>query len=80
MGFDLCHLESSSFSRNFIFNILTPMSTHKSPEMHWRTFHFRALRDSRYKRNKNGSIRIVFVHDTIVGGTITPYHLNDLQK
>lgn len=50
--------------------------THASPEAHIRSFHFRALRDERYKRNPDGSVRIVPVRMTLVGkDKIDPYHV-----
>jgi hypothetical protein len=39
---------------------------------HYRTWHFRTLRDDRYKRDKDGRPKIVFVRDTIVGGEVIP--------
>lgn len=65
------------FSRTSVYNILSPSSTHKSPEMHIRSWHFRALRDIRYKRNNDGSVRIIPVSSSIVGGKITPYHVEN---
>lgn len=69
-----------TLSRNNVFNLLAPKTTHKTPEMHWRTFHFRSLRDKKFKRNKDGSVRIIFVRDTIVGGKLTPYSLEEASS
>lgn len=41
-------------------------SAHGTPCAHWRRGHFRELRDDRFKRNDDGTNRIVFVHDCIV--------------
>lgn len=50
--------------------------THASPDVHIRKMHFRALRDERYKRNPDGSVRIVPVRMTLVGkDKIDPYHV-----
>lgn len=42
------------------------IGSHGSPCAHWRRGHFRELRDDRFKKNNDGSNRIVFVHDCIV--------------
>jgi len=34
---------------------------HSSPETHWRKGHIRALRDERYKRNLDGSVKTVWI-------------------
>jgi hypothetical protein len=46
-----------------------------STSAHFRTGHFRTLRDERFKRNPDGSCRIVWVTDTYVSGKIEPYTL-----
>lgn len=46
---------------------LQPKRTHNSPEIHWRNGHFRTLKDERYKRDKNGFPKIIFVKGTVVG-------------
>jgi hypothetical protein len=45
---------------------------HEGPREHYRKWHFRSLRDERYKRDAEGRVRIVFVRDTIVGGKVVP--------
>jgi hypothetical protein len=55
--------------------------THASPHAHIRSFHFRALRDERFRRNPDGSIRIVPVRMTLVGSNkVEPYHIEIPQK
>lgn len=41
---------------------------------HWRSGHFRELRDERFKRNDDGTAKIVFVRDAIVNPTNQPLH------
>lgn len=43
-----------------------------APSAHLRCGHWRTLRHEKFKRNKNGSVRIVYVNPAIVG-FITPY-------
>lgn len=38
------------------------------PQTHWRECCFRSLKHERFKRNPDGSVRVVFVRSTIVGG------------
>jgi hypothetical protein len=38
-----------------------------SPVAHWRKWHFRTLRHEKFKRNQDGSEKIIFVRDAIVG-------------
>jgi len=40
---------------------------HTSPHMHYRRWHFRTLHDERFRRNPDGTARVVFVRDAIVG-------------
>lgn len=45
---------------------------HCSPRTHWRRGHFRVLANERYKKNDDGSPRIIFVRDAIVGMQAEP--------
>ena len=47
-------------------------ATRTSVSMHIRAGHFRCLRDERYKRNEDGTPKIVFVRQTVVAGKLTP--------
>lgn len=47
-------------------------ATRTSVSMHIRAGHFRCLRDERYKRNDDGTAKIVFVRQSIVAGKLTP--------
>lgn len=40
--------------------------SHASPQTHWRKMHLRTLRDEKFKRNPDGSIRAVWVKASIV--------------
>lgn len=56
----------------------TPVSGGKaSPDTHYRSWHFRQLRDDRFYKGEHASLprgsRYVFVSDTIVGNKVTPY-------
>lgn len=44
-----------------------PRGTHRSPEAHYRSAHFRMLRDERFKRDANGFPRMVWVKGSVVG-------------
>ena len=44
-----------------------PAELRGTPSIHWRRWHFRALRDGRFKRNTDGSVRMTFVRGTVVG-------------
>lgn len=61
-----------------IRNLITPAleytsgsrtGTHASPKAHWRKFHMRSLRDKRYKRNPDGSVRVIFVKPALIGAS-----------
>lgn len=47
-------------------------ATRTSVSIHIRAGHFRCLRDERYKRNEDGTPKIVFVRQTVVAGKLTP--------
>lgn len=53
-------------------SIQTSSGTHSSPVMHWRKGHFKTLRHERFRRNPDGSYKIIYVHDAIVNGRIDP--------
>lgn len=65
----LLDVDKFKMSKQKIF-CLSLQSEHKtphgSPTAHWRRWHFRTLRDARYKRNSDGSFRVVFVRDSVV--------------
>ena len=48
-----------------------------SPSAHLRSGHFRTLGHERFKRNPDGSVRVVFVHPCIVNAEIDPYTLEE---
>jgi hypothetical protein len=61
--------------------IRLPEVMRASPKAHWRSCHFRALRDERYARNPDGTVRIVFVRDAIVGrGDAKPHHVKHSES
>jgi len=39
---------------------------HGSPAMHWRRLHMRSLRSEKYKRNEDGSIRVIWVKPALI--------------
>lgn len=47
---------------------------------HWRSWHFRELRHERFKRNPDGSARIVLVKDAFVNTPGQPYTVKDLSQ
>lgn len=49
------------------------------PVSHLRGGHFRALRDAKFRRNADGSIRIIYVNPCIVGD-IDPYHVDETPR
>lgn len=58
---DTSHQITISLSRKVSHN------EHGQRVTHWRKGHFRSLRDERYKRNEDGTVKIVWVRDCIVG-------------
>jgi hypothetical protein len=40
--------------------------THMSPRTHWRKLHMRSLRDDRFKRNPDGSVRVIWIRPAII--------------
>lgn len=54
-----------------------PERFRNTPIAHLRAGHFRQLRDERYKRNKDGTYRVVFVSPAIVGSDdLRAYHVD----
>lgn len=53
--------------------ILAPIDTATGRALHLRRGHFRSLHDERFKRNIDGSIKIVWVRESVIGGKIDPY-------
>lgn len=58
-------------------NVMTIQTPQKIKDihvaMHLRRAHFRCLRNERYKRNEDGSCRVLFISDIMVGGKIEAY-------
>jgi hypothetical protein len=42
---------------------------HASPDVHWRKGHMRVLRDDRFKRNDDGSVKSIWIRPCIVSAT-----------
>jgi hypothetical protein len=61
------------------FTITAPIDRATGTTLHLRRGHFRSLHDQRFKRNEDGSIKIVWVRDTVVGGKIDPYTVEDVS-
>lgn len=40
--------------------------SHAGPRAHWRKLHMRSLRHEKYKRNENGSIRVIWVRPALI--------------
>lgn len=55
------------------FTIKAPIDAATGRALHLRRGHFRSLHDERFKRNDDGSIKIVWVRESVVGGKIDPY-------
>lgn len=60
------------------FKIAAPIDSSTGVALHLRRGHFRSLHDKRFKRNQDGSIKIVWVKDTVVGGKIDPYTVESI--
>lgn len=58
--------EGREFERGSIHHVACPSLERGEVGAHYRRWHFRTLRDDRYKRDEYGDCRIVFVNDTIV--------------
>jgi len=50
-----------------IVTISVPLELKNSPSPHIRRFHFRTLRDERFRRNLDGTARVVAVRQSIIG-------------
>jgi len=55
------------------FTIKAPIDIATGRALHLRRGHFRSLHDERFKRADDGSIKIVWVRESVVGGKIDPY-------
>ena len=55
------------------FRLKAPIDSNTGVALHLRRGHFRSLHDKKFKKNDDGTTKIIWVRDSVVGGKLDPY-------